>query len=194
MTAKRRRADALPVPQTETEAHALLAELGHLDRQIREHQDALAEEIRQAKARVEANIEPLKAEADEKFLALKAWFESNREELPKGRKSLDWPEGTLGYRKAQPAVKPTETAEATIDRIKGLRLKGARNFLNITTRLNKPAILQACRERPDLAETIKIRIDQPEEFFAKPAEADHERTAKVKAQKTKARGKEKAAS
>src|SRR5690606_36907457 len=111
MSARRRRADALPVPQTEEDARAMLAEMGELDAKARVLKENMVKAIERMGQINKEAIEALEAEATDKFLALKAWFEAHRNTLPKDRKTFKWPEGELGARLAPPALKTLKKME-----------------------------------------------------------------------------------
>lgn len=178
---KRRRSQALPVPQTAQEARALLAEIGALDKAIAGLADQSAQEIAAIKASYDYYIAPLTDTAKEKFLALKSWFEANQDTLPKGRKSIDWPEGQLGYRLSPPALKvAADQEQAVIDR---LDLICRDDLFRIKRSIDKPAMIRALREDDRLNSLLEDRVEivQAHEFFARPIDLDAERSIKVKA-------------
>lgn len=136
-------------------------------------------------------VAPLKAETDDLFLQLRAWWAVAAPDLTKGkRKSIELAGALIGERTTPPALKLPK-GMTTADAIGGLLEWLGGTFIVTTNKLDKPAIIRALRQEPNtddpddnasiawhrkiLVEKLGLIADQRDEFFidrAAPKEPD----------------------
>jgi len=172
-TAKRTRikAKSLPTPQTREEAEALLLRIGALQNAAARIEADMNDALATLKAQYEAEAAPINQEMQEKFQALHAWAEANRETLLKGdAKTAKLATGEIAWRTTPPKVS-VRGVKQVIETLKKLGLK---QFIRIKEEINKEAILADAESRQLAGEISGITITQQEEFIAKPFETELE--------------------
>ena len=157
------KAVAAAVPRDQVEANWMVAELGEALRQRALIQAALDEAVQNAKARAEAEAEPIRARIGELQQGLQIWAEANRATLlAGGRKSVELPAGELGWRLRPPSVRIAGVA-AVVATLKAL---GLTRFLRIKEEIDKHAMLR----EPEVAGAVPgVTIGSAgEEFYVAP--------------------------
>lgn len=133
-------------------------------------------------------VAPLKAEADDLFLQLRAWWAVAGDDMTKGKtKSVELAGALIGERTTSPSLKIPRTmkAEDAVLFIKGLvdQFPGTEGLVRIKTELEKPALIKLLRSNTaagPVVERIRAQgftVSQREEFFidrAAPKEPDPE--------------------
>lgn len=157
------------------DAEVVMRELAHaVNSQRRIHADRDAA-ILQINKRVEKPLADLDDKISGLTDALRAWAESNPEQFPKGRKSLDLVSGTIGFRTGTPALKLFSRA-FTWDKV--LTLIQARFdslYIRVKKEVAKDKIIEAHASRTissDDLRSIGLKVDQAESFFAEPQLSD----------------------
>jgi len=99
---------------------------------------------------------------------LKDWAESNPDAFPKGRKSIDFAAGVLGFRTGTPKLKLLSRAW-TWDKVLAAALSTFPNFIRSKPELDKEALIAQREELVDLLPLIGVKVDQDESFYVEPA-------------------------
>ena len=167
----------VPVPQSDDEASALLAEFGATFNTLARSGVALNDELALVKLKYETEAKPLQAKLSAIEKALAAFGAANRRRLTDGgkTKTVKLAAGEMGWRVNPPSVhlKRGFKVEDVIADIRRLRLN---KFLRPAVALNKQAMLDD-PERAETVDGIKI-VKDVEEFFVAPFGAE---LAEVKA-------------
>ena len=184
------KAAVIAPPADLQEAQELLQQIGVLDRAVTDMEADCEAKVTELKQGMEAAATAINDGIEMRFRALQAYVEVNREELiPKGRESVIWPAGTVGFRKTPLAV---SLAKAKLkDIARSLMRRKLAHCLRFETKIDKDA-LKAVRGKVENIDGITF--SSRTEFFAKTLEAGVEHVGKVKpAPVTKTRGKAKGA-
>ena len=102
---------------------------------------------------------------------LEAWAEANPE-LFKDRKSLDWTDGTIGFRLGQPTLTKARTVswEEVLEKVSDVL---GDQFIRITSEIDKRAIIdQRDILKPEELDQCHIAVVQEERFFVEPKLTD----------------------
>ena len=170
----------LPTLTTRTEAEAAMNELAQAENNKRlliTDRDEQVLKIQEARAGTILECEEFVAARTD---ALRAWAEAHPEEFAKGRKSIDFAAGTLGFRTGTPKLKLLRgwKWDKVLAAIKTLGLP----FVRTKEEVDKEAIITAAttenlNPREQLA--IGVKVDQDESFFIEPklTETDSRKTA-----------------
>ena len=176
MVKTRIKADALPIPADLEGAQILLAEIGAIDRAIEEEEQKRQDAVSKIERASNDLVRTLNEQINAKFLALKAYFEANQGDLlPKDRRSVKWPTGTVGFR--------DRPLSATVAKGKGesviqqLEVMGLGECVNVKKTLNK----EAAKKRRDAIEGIVegLAFSRSTEFFAQAGTTKVEHTKAV---------------
>lgn len=167
------------VLNTDTEARAMIARLGEIDRAIAHQADIARQEVEQAKATLKAVADNLTTDAKAIHRALKSYFEAHADRLTDGgkRKTVDWPEGRMGHRLSKPKLKLLMEEALVVDFLDARCLD---HLLRVDIHVDKAAMLAALADGTDNVADL-AEIDQREEFFAAAAEVETERAVEVDA-------------
>lgn len=135
----KRPAESVAVPQTREEAEAMLARLGHLQRDVKLIGAALEESVAGEKQAAEARARPLSLEAEALTRGLQLWAEANRVSLTEnGRtKTVRLATGEIAWRARPPSVK-IKDQPGVIERLVQL---GLARFLRTKQEINREAML-----------------------------------------------------
>lgn len=165
--AKRRKADAKILPQTDAEAIVLgsrYLDLMEGATRIRDDADASILTIKNAR---DALLMPVEAEMKSIFLTLRDWWAANVERLTEGkRKSREIGGLMMGIRLTPPAIRhPGAKAE---DLARDLQQLGLDDLIKVTMSLSKPALLAALKRDDEISFLLSwMGVDsvQKDEFF-----------------------------
>ncbi len=176
MAKKRMKVVAIDVPSDQLGAERLLGDIGRLQRQVVKIEADMNDALATLKEKFERLAQPLNDEIEVKFRALHIWAEAHRHELLKGKsKTASLATGELQWRRTPPAVKvPAKLAEAVIAALKNA---GLNDLVRTREEINKDLILA---DPARVAGIRGIKIDNREEFVAKPFESQIERAEPVK--------------
>lgn len=170
------KSDSVQAPQTQAEAEQMIADIGHLQREVTVIEAAMNEKLAGIKAHFEQRAQPLNEQIERLFQAVFVWAEANRHDLVNGRsKTANLATGTIKWRLTPPKVS-VSGSDAVIGFLKEL---GLTQFIRVKEEIDKEAILAD----QDSVKAVKgIGISQKEEFSLIPFESQIER---VKASKLK---------
>jgi phage host-nuclease inhibitor protein Gam len=99
--------------------------------------------------------------------SLEEWAEANPDTFA-GRKSLEWTDGTIGFRLGQPTLTKARTVswETVLDKVGDVL---GHEFIRITSELDKRAIIdQRDILKPEDLDACHIAVVQEERFFVEP--------------------------
>ena len=171
MPTKRHRKTALQVPEDVPAARAALAELGEVDRRLAALRDTHQLQLQAYADALDAQLGGEIAELERRSVAITRGLEgfllARRGDLLGKRKSVRWPEGRIGYRSGQVAVRFKKADELLI--IERLRAAGLDDLLAVTTRIDKASVAEAADKLPD---GLPMSVKGTERFFAAPADHD----------------------
>jgi len=166
MTRVKRQAEAARVPRDMTEANAMLARIGAVQRDQVVIQAALEESVAAAKARAEAEAKPLVAEIEALTRGLQVWAEAHRHDLTGGgrSKTVQMPAGEIAWRQRPPSVRLRDAAGVLV----ALGALGLARFIRVKQEVDKEAMLR----EPAVAGAVPgVSIASAgEEFCVVPAE------------------------
>lgn len=175
MAKSRTMAANLPVPQTRTEAVAVVTTIGELGREIARLEADMNDELAATKERFERAAAPKKQALEEKTEGLKIWAEANRTALTGGdkTKTVNLGTGVLKWRQRPPSV-TLRGVEAIIERLKTLSLT---RFLRTKEEVDK----EAMQREPEVARTVAgVSIGSAgEDFIVEPFESELSAETKV---------------
>ena len=141
------------------EADAVLAEIAGRKRQIALYEIRFKEEVDRLKAECAANCEPIRQGIAEREQALVQFGIARREELFRGKKSLDLNFGTIGFR-ASSALKTVK--KLTWERVLGLIKEKGLPCVRVKEEVDKEALRALAPEK--LAE-VGCKLEQADDFF-----------------------------
>ncbi len=132
-------------------------------------------------------VAPMKAQAEDLFLQLRAWWGVAGPDMAKGRKSIELAGALIGIRTTTPSLKlprgmKVEQAVAFVQAIVA-DYPGAGNLLRVKTELEKPALIKLLRSSTAVGPVVErisrggFTVAQRDEFFidrAAPKEPDPE--------------------
>jgi len=163
---------ALPMIASRDEAEAVMNELAcaaNNKRKLTARLDAAVLKLQEdAAVGISQCDESINLRAD----ALRAWAESHPEEFAKGRKSIDFLSGTLGFRTGTPKLALLSRAFKWETVLGLLRQKGWLDFIRTTSEPNKDALL-AASDRYNLKE-VGLKVVQDESFYVEPKLTDNQ--------------------
>ena len=168
MSNTKRKALALPVPQTRDDAVDQMARIGELRRLIMAHKADAAAKLARIAEVVEEAIEPLQAELLAKEKGLQSYCEANRSDLTQGGKVKfhRFATGKVSWRK-RPAKVSISKAKDVIARLKELGLK---RFIRSEEAIDKEAMLKEV-SAAEAVEGVSIS-SAGEDFSIEPAEVE----------------------
>jgi phage host-nuclease inhibitor protein Gam len=169
----------IPLPQitTREEAEAVMNELAlcaNNRRKIVARMDAAVLKIQEAEA---LNIGICDAAIAERSDALRAWAEAHPEEFPKGRKSIEFLSGTLGFRTGTPKLALLSRA-FTWDKVRDLVAQIMPHYIRTKLEVDKEAMLAdygVSEDKGVTADKFKragVKVTQDEAFFIEPKLSD----------------------
>lgn len=154
--ARRKPKNLYPIKNLE-HANLALAEIKELKRSLEKIEHDLNDKIDNAKAEAEAKAAPLKTRMEALENGLLAFAEFNKQEIFKGRRSIELMHGALGYRKStEIKPKPKYTWKMVLGKIKDLGLTDA---IRIKESVNKDTLRQWPNERLNLIGARRIEKD-----------------------------------
>jgi phage host-nuclease inhibitor protein Gam len=172
-TKQRKKTAALPVPKTAEEAELLLADIGRAQRQVSTIENRMNDRLAKIKQEFEEQAKPLNDEIEEKFAALHAWAESNKENLLKGKaKTAKLATGELSWRTTPPSVSIRNQKVV----LEILKQRGLNALIRSKDEVNKEAILADPSQVKDIKQIV---VKQREEFVAKPYESAIEKVETI---------------
>lgn len=116
-------------------------------------------------------IAACEADLQAKSDALRAWAEAHPEEFPKGRKSLEFLSGTLGFRTGTPKLALLSRAFTWEKVLELLRGKGWTGLIRTKQEVAKDAVIAQRDSDLDLR-TVGLKVTQDESFFVEPMLTD----------------------
>lgn len=160
----------LPNINTREEAEAVMhdiAAIANNQRRITADRDA---EVLNINERYEASLTQCAEELQQKTDALRVWAETNPDQFPKGRKSIDFVSGVLGFRTGTPKLALTSRA-FTWDKVLELLKTRWTHFIRSKQEVDKDAILTAAaaqKVNTQQLAALGLKVVQDESFFIDP--------------------------
>lgn len=183
----RRKAAPQKAPSTLPEAIATIERYLAITGEIETTKAEADRAILNVQATRDELVAPMKAEAEDLFLQLRAWWGVAGPDMAKGRKSIELAGALIGERTTTPSLKlprgmkvpqAVEFVQAIVE-----DYPGARDLLRVKTELEKPALIRLLRSSTNVGPVVEritrggFTISQRDEFFidrAAPREADPE--------------------
>lgn len=166
----------LPEIATREQAEAMMNSYAADANSLRALSAQMDEEILAVKESYEAGIGALDVMLEEKKLALLLWAQAHPEEFPKGRKSIEFLSGVLGFRTGTPKLKLL--AKWTWKKVLDLMHS---DFVRVVKEVDREKLL-AQRETlaSEFFERHGIKVVQDETFFIEPKLTDNDARKTVK--------------
>ncbi len=140
-----------------------VGEIGSKQREIKQIEKDLDEEIEKLKVLVQEKIAPLTAEVNRQAEGILAYAQIKWDELTGKGKTIKLTTGQISKRKGSPKVKVTGEEKEIVELLKK---QGLDDFINVVESLNKTAL----KDCPQIISTIEgLKIVQDEFFEIKPA-------------------------
>jgi phage host-nuclease inhibitor protein Gam len=164
----KRKALALPVPQSRDEAVEQVAQIGALRRQIAAIKARAAAQLAKIGEAVEEAVEPLEVELNAMEKGLQSYCEANRSDLTRNGKVKfhRFATGKVSWRK-RPAKVSIKGAKDVIARLKE---HGLKRFIRTEETIDKEAMLKEA-SAAEAIEGVTIR-SAGEDFAIEPAEVE----------------------
>lgn len=166
---------ALPQITNRDEAEALVGEIQLITCNQLRTSAKMDAEINAVRQKYEGNLatytESLKTKTD----TLRAWAEASPDEFPKGRKSIQFVHGTIGFRTGTPKLALLNRLW-TWDRVHKMliTLGLAKDYIRTKEEVDKESIIAAAAKNPDHAgariacAAFGTKVVQEESFFVEP--------------------------
>lgn len=163
----------IPELKTRDDAESTMTELAQVlnnQRKITALRDAMVLDIN---SRFEGALTECDQAIQLKTQQLRAWADTNPDQFPKGRKSLDLVSGTLGFRTGTPKLallSRSWTWDKVLEKLRTL----ASRFIRTKEEVDKEAILAeyAQAPSPDLLSLYGVKVTQDETFYIEPKLTD----------------------
>lgn len=158
---------ALPTINSREEAEAVMNELAltaNNQRTFLANRDA---EVLAINAKYEGNLASCAQAIKQKSDALRVWAESNPEEFPTGRKSLDLVSGALGFRTGMPTLALLSRAW-TWEKVTEAVCRHLPNFIRNKAEVDRGAILGQRVELAFILSKCGLKVMQDKSFFIEP--------------------------
>ncbi|MBC7288227.1 MAG: host-nuclease inhibitor Gam family protein [Armatimonadetes bacterium] len=154
----------MPDCQSWSDADALLARLGQIERQIKRAEADAEARMKPIRDELASTVEPLETERQAILQSLESFCRAHRAEFA-GKKSRQLAHGSVGFRISKKLVLlPGWTWDAVLD-----ALKKARRH-NLIRRIEEPNKDALKRLDPDRQRQYGVAVEETEHFWAKPAE------------------------
>ena len=128
-------------------------------------------EVLALNAKYEPDLAACDADLKAKTEALNAWASSHPEEFPKGRKSIEFLSGTLGFRTGTPKLALLSRGW-TWEKVNEAVGKLLPNFIRNRPEVDKAAIIGQRDELGEFLPRVGVKVTQGETFFADPKLTD----------------------
>lgn len=163
---------------TREQAEQVLGEIARLSVMQEALETALADEIVTATEKYEGRIESARLEIRSRTKLLNTWAKANPAEFPKGKKSIEFIFGRLGFRTTTLSV--SRLRKATVESIVGRLQKEFAKYVRTKPEINKDAIISdyiAAEKSPDpkakqwlvdSLDALDLRVGRSETFFVEP--------------------------
>jgi phage host-nuclease inhibitor protein Gam len=163
----------LPNISTREEAEGVVSEITFLTAQQIKLTAQMDGELSKVREKYETNLGDLAEELKLKADTVRAWAETNPDQFPKGRKSIEFVQGTIGFRTGTPKLSLLSRAwtwEKVLAAVKGIRWPINLEFVRKKEEVNKETILAEAGKHisPEDLKRIGVKIVQEESFFIEP--------------------------
>lgn len=168
----------LPEIATREQAEAMMNAYAADANSLRALTSQMDEEILAIKKSYESGIAALDKMLEEKKLTLLLWAQAHPEKFPKGRKSIEFLSGILGFRTGTPKLALLSRAwtwEKVLQKLKSVR--AFVSFVRVKEEVDKEGLLAQIQHggTPALADEIGVKVVQDESFFIEPKLTDETR-------------------
>ncbi len=99
--------------------------------------------------------------------ALRAWAEANPDQFAKGRKSIEFLSGTLGFRTGTPKLALVSRAWTWVKALAAVQLL-LPSFIRSVPEIDKEAIIAQREELAEFLPKCGLKVAQDESFFVEP--------------------------
>lgn len=157
--------------RTLSDVERAIAQLGQLQRDIDEIQRTFEQRVQALRADAVDRARARTNERDRLFNQLHAYARENRDDLlPRGKKSREFPSGTLGFRLGQPKVRLLKKAALILAKLKATDLKGLNltDLIRTKEELDLKAVVRHRARLKELDLGDAIRVSQDEGFYISP--------------------------
>ena len=157
---------------TRTEAEATVATVAALTNKQRILTAQMDKQLLQIKADYEGEIGAIEKEINEGYEQLQQWALEHPDEFPKGKKSIAFLAGTIGFRTGTPKLVLLRgwNWKKALDAVQ----THLPNFIRQAPDIDKEAILSQRDELSPALSLVGMKVDQGESFFVEPNLTDAE--------------------
>jgi phage host-nuclease inhibitor protein Gam len=167
---------ALPIITTRDEAEALVGEIALVTLNQIRTTAKMDQEITAVRQKYEGNLAAYSEDLKTKTDTLRAWAEACPDQFPKGRKSIQFVQGTIGFRTGTPKLALLSRLW-NWDRVhKSLIALGlAKDYLRTKEEIDKEAIIAAASKNTDkdgaalACAAFGTKVIQEESFYVEPS-------------------------
>jgi phage host-nuclease inhibitor protein Gam len=171
------KAPNIPTISSRDEAEFVVGEITRITLNKIRFTTRMDAEIAAVRKKYEANLAQCDTELKEKTSALAAWADLNRPELfPKKRKSMEFVQGTIGYRTGNPTVVLASRAWSWDKVLQALQALRWRKFIRVKREVDKEAFLARAASvkatdkfAANVLARVGLKINQSETFFVEPS-------------------------
>lgn len=166
----RRKQTSTHAPANAVDATLMIGELVSIERDKALERLAAEAAIDRVKQQRDARLRELESQVSPLFSGLKAWWEAGgKDELAKGKRSVEIGGAKIGIRLTPPAVKPKRGVKLgeIVEWLGSLRWARAKDFLRTKVELDRQAVIKAVQADAKIAETFAayLTVEQADEFF-----------------------------
>ena len=165
----------VPTILSRVDAEAAVNEISLTANNRRKFIARLDAEVLAVQEKYQANILACDHAIQDKAAALEVWATSNLDEFPKGKKSIAFLTGTLGFRTGMPKLALISRAWNWDKVLEAIQVR-AFSFIRTTPEVDKEAILafvaagadQRAEIEAEVLKPIGVKVTQAEAFFVEP--------------------------
>jgi phage host-nuclease inhibitor protein Gam len=170
----------LPTITTRDEAESVMNEIACIANNQRRITTARDAEVLKINERYESSLSQCEQDLQQKTDALRVWAETNPDQFAKGRKSIDFVSGILGFRTGTPKLALTNRSW-NWDKVTAAVMHRLPNFIRNKPEVDKEALIAQRDELADALPSCGIKVVQGESFFVEPKLTDVETRQTVEA-------------
>jgi phage host-nuclease inhibitor protein Gam len=166
---------SLPTLATRDDAEALFGDLALTTVNRIRVSNKMDAELTAVRQKYEGNLAAMDEDLKQKTDTLRAWAEANPDQFPKGRKSIQFVHGTIGFRTGNPTLKLLSRAWTWDKVLKTIIELGLSNrFIRTKEEVDKEAIIAADSTNATMASaaiacsSFGTKVVQDESFFVDP--------------------------
>jgi len=165
----------LPQLETRDDAEAAVGAVALLTISQQKTTAKMDAELTAIRQKYEASLSEINASLKLETDKLRAWAEANPDEFPKGRKSIQFVQGTIGFRTGTPKVVLLNRSWNWKKVLKAIHDFSLTNFIRVKEEVDRDAILSSNSQAKDpvfhangVLRPIGVKIAKEESFFIEP--------------------------